>query len=213
MNPFISAHLLLYSFPHPFSILVILVFVLRNSVSLLAFFKTFVLSSPVQSPLSQNLPSFLRNTFRIPFIVPLETQRTPEGGKPKHCSKLSSDVVLWERELRQSNESDNLWDQSSTRGSAHTHLWPLYLSFSLLIFPVASLPASLHWMRKKIGEVAVIFLLVSGTDCKPIKLRSQGRLALVGSRRVAKPKAASTTYTTQVVSLGWMYSVLKCISN
>lgn len=107
MNPFISAHLLLYSFPHPFSILVILVFVLRNSVSLLAFFKTFVLSSPVQSPLSQNLPSFLRNTFRIPFIVPLKTQRTPEGGKLKHCSKLSSDVVLWERELRQSNESDN----------------------------------------------------------------------------------------------------------
>lgn len=175
MNPSISAYLLLYSFTHPFSssihsILVILTFVRRNSASLLLFFKTPVLSSPVQIPLSQNLPSFLRNYFRILFVVPFETQRTPAGGKPKHFSKLSSDVVLWEYELDSLTSQMILWNQSSTRGSAHIHLWPLYLSFSLLVFPVASLPVSLHWISKKMGEAAVIFLLFSCTDCKSVKL-------------------------------------------
>lgn len=80
---------------------------------LLAFLKTSVLSklsSPVQISLPQYLPSFLRNSFRILFVVPPEAQ-TPEGGKPKHFSKLSSDVVLWECEWHNLKSQPILWNQ------------------------------------------------------------------------------------------------------
>lgn len=173
MNPSISTYLLLYSFPHPFSspihsILVILVFVLRSSASL-GLFENFYL-------LLFRFP-FLRITlpfsFRILFVIPLETQRTPEGENPKYFSKLPGDVVLWECEWDSLTTEKVLWNQSSTRGSARTHLQPLHLSF---LCQSSQLPPSqLHWRSKKMGEAAVISLLFPCTDCETVKLQQSGK--------------------------------------
>lgn len=90
----------------------------------LAFLKTSVLSSPAQIPLSQNHPSFLRNSFRILFVIPLETQRTPEGGKPKYFSKPSSGVVLWECELDSLTTEKIVWNHTLP-GALHAHICSL----------------------------------------------------------------------------------------
>lgn len=173
--PWIPPSLLIF-----FSVLSLIPFLVPSIPSLLSLYLSLQVQ-PLLAFLKTSLLfrfPFLRITlpfsFRILFVIPLETQRTPEGGNPKYFSKLSGDVVLWECEWDSLTTEKVLWNQSSTRGSARTQLQPLHLSFSLPVFSVASLPASLKEQEDgrgccDISAVSVHWL----RDCKAAAVREE----------------------------------------
>lgn len=140
----------LYFFTYPLSIAPSTQFFLSFYLSLKILSFSRLLSDFCPPFLYKESPFFPWSSPRIPCCCPRNSE-----GKPKHYSlKCSSPVAVW-LNLR---SQTILCNQSSVRDSVHTVV--TCISFYLLAFPVASLPASFHWISKKRRKAALIFLLL-----------------------------------------------------